>query len=195
MQLKRPGSGDAYRGPTYEVSLDAMMGVVVFQAFSFDLTEQRHTQEPHERVQVDLTLGKISSENFEPVSVYATAIESQLADKICAMREPHRSGDSNRYHDLADIITILLTQTFSARALKSACEHEARRRGIEIPTGMWASPSWETEYPTRAETYFGLPLEYHDFAQAIACASEALNPALAGELLTAQWDPDKRSWL
>lgn len=194
VQQKRIGSSDGYKGPTYEVSLDAMMGVVVFQAFSLDLTEQRHTQEPHERVEVDLTLGKISSENLEPVSVYATAIESQLADKICAMREPHRSGASNRYHDLADIITILLTQPFSARDLKSACDHEARRRRIEIPTEMWVPLSWEKEYPRRAETYYGLPVKYHDFAQATAFASEVLNPAIAGELSVARWDPDTRSW-
>ncbi|UBI09819.1 nucleotidyl transferase AbiEii/AbiGii toxin family protein [Corynebacterium coyleae] len=194
VQQKRIGSSDGYKGPTYEVSLDAMMGVVVFQAFSLDLTEQRHTQEPHERVEVDLTLSKISSENLEPVSVYATAIESQLADKICAMREPHRSGDSNRYHDLADIITILLTQPFSAKDLKSACDHEARRRRIEIPTEMWVPLSWEKEYPRRAETYYGLPVKYHDFAQATAFASEVLNPAIAGELSVARWDPDTRSW-
>ncbi|OHO31537.1 hypothetical protein HMPREF2656_10110 [Corynebacterium sp. HMSC034B08] len=194
VQQKRIGSSDGYKGPTYEVSLDAMMGVVVFQAFSLDLTEQRHTQEPHERVEVDLTLGKISSENLEPVSVYATAIESQLADKICAMREPHRSGDSNRYHDLADIITILLTQPFSAKDLKSACDHEARRRRIEIPTEMWVPLSWEKEYPRRAETYYGLPVKYHDFAQATAFASEVLSPTLAGELSAARWDPDTRSW-
>lgn len=191
---KRTASGDGYRGPTYEVSLDAMMGAIVFQAFSLDLTEQRHTQEPHERLKVDLTLGKISFENLQPVSVYATAIESQLADKICAMREPHRSGHSNRYHDLADIVTILLTQTFSARDLKSACDHEARRRGIEIPTEMWVPPSWDTKYPRHAETYYGLPVKYHDFAQAMAFTSEVLNPALAGELSAAQWDPDTRSW-
>ena len=194
VQQKRTSSGDGYRGPTYEVSLDAMMGAVVFQAFSLDLTEQRHTQEPHERVKVDLTLGKISSENLEPVSVYATAIESQLADKICAMREPHRSGDSNRYHDLADIITILLTQPFSARDLKITSKHEARRRGIGVPTEMWAPPSWETEYSRRAETYFGLPKKYHDFAQAMAFASETLDPALAGELPDERWDPDARNW-
>lgn len=194
VQQKRTASGDGYRGPTYEVSLDAMMGAVVFQAFSLDLTEQRHTQEPHERVTVNLTLGKISSENLEPVLVYATAIESQLADKICAMREPHRSGYSNRYHDLADIITILLTQTFSAWDLKSTCEHEARRRGIEIPTELWVPLSWEKEYPRRAETYYGLPVKYHDFAQATAFASEVLNPALAGELSAAWWDPDTRNW-
>lgn len=194
VQQKRIGSNDGYRGPTYQVSLDAMMGTVVFQAFSLDLTEQRHTQDPHERVKVDLTLGKISSEKLEPVLVYATAIESQLADKICAMREKHRSGDSNRYHDLADIITILLTQSFSARDLKSTCEHEARRRGIEVPTEMWAPPSWETGYPRRAETYFGLPEKYHDFAQAMAFVSEVLNPVLAEDLSIARWDPDARIW-
>mgnify|MGYP002712384726 CR=1 FL=1 len=194
VQQKRIGSSDGYKGPTYEVSLDAMMGAVVFQAFSLDLTEQRHTQEPYERVKVDLTLGKISSENLEPVSIYATAIESQLADKICAMRETHRSGYSNRYHDLADIITILLTQSFSARDLKSTCEHEARRRRLEVPAGMWAPPSWATGYRRHAETYFGLPEKYHDFARAIAFASEVLNPALAGNLSTARWDPDIQSW-
>lgn len=194
VQQKRIGSGDGYRGPTYEVSLDAMMGAVVFQAFSLDLTEQRHTQKPHERVKVDLTLGKVSSENLEPIAVYATAIESQLADKICAIREKHRSGDSNRYHDLADVITILLTQAFSARELKSACDHEARRRGIEIPTEMWVPPSWETEYPRHAATYFGLPEKYHDFAQAMAYVSEILSPALGGDLSTARWDPGIQSW-
>lgn len=194
VRQKRVGSDDGYRGPTYEVSLDAMMGVVVFQAFSLDLTEQRHTQEPHERVEVDPTLGKLSSECLEPFAVYATAIESQLADKICAMREEHRSGDSNRYHDLADIITILLTQPISANKMVSACQHEARRRRIEIPTEMWAPPSWEKNFSTHAATYFGLPVEYRKFPAAMSYASEVLDPALSGELGESYWNPDRQRW-
>lgn len=194
VRQKRTGSDDGYRGPTYEVSLDAMMGAVVFQAFSLDLTEQRHTQEPHERVEVDPTLGKLSSERLKPFAVYATAIESQLADKICAMREEHRSGDSNRYHDLADIIAILLTQSISAEKLGSACRHEARRRGIETPTEMWAPPSWEKNYSAHAATYFGLPEAYRSFPAAMSYVSEVLDPALSGDLGESYWNPSGQCW-
>ena len=194
VRQKRVGSDDGYRGPTYEVSLDAMMGPVVFQAFSLDLTEQRHTQEPHERVEVDPTLGKLSSEYLKPFAVYATAIESQLADKICAMREEHRSGESNRYHDLADIITILLTQSISAEKLGSACQHEARRRGIETPTEMWAPPSWKKNFSAHAATYFGLPDEYRDYPAAMSYVSEVLDPVLAGDLGKSYWNPDRQRW-
>lgn len=194
VRQKRTGSDDGYRGPTYEVSLDAMMGAVVFQAFSLDLTEQRHTQEPHELVEVDPTLGKLSSEYLKPFAVYATAIESQLADKICAMREEHRSGESNRYHDLADIITILLTQSISAEKLGSACQHEARRRGIETPTEMWAPPSWEKNFSAHAATYFGLPDEYRDYPAAMSYVSEVLDPALSGDLGESYWNPSGQCW-
>lgn len=194
VQLKRIRSGDGYRGPTYEVKIDALTGAVVFQAFSLDLTEQRHTQEPHERIEVIPTLGKLSSEHLKPFAVYATAIESQLADKICAMREEHRSGDSNRYHDLADIITILLTQPISAEKLESACHHEARRRGIEPPTEMWAPPSWETNFSMHAATYFGLPEEYRKFPAAMSYVSEVLDPALSGEFDDSYWNPDRQQW-
>jgi len=194
VRQKRTGSDGGYRGPTYEVSLDAMMGAIVFQAFSLDLTEQRHTQEPHERVEVDPTLGKLSSENLEPFSVYATAIESQLADKICAMREVHRSGDSNRYHDLADIITILLTQSISAEKLQSACQHEARRRGIETPTEMWAPPSWKKNFSAHAATYFRLTDEYRDYPAAMSYVSEVLDPVLSGDLGDSYWNPSGQCW-
>lgn len=194
VRQKRVGSDDGYRGPTYEVSLDAMMGAVVFQAFSLDLTEQRHTQEPHERVEVDPTLGKLSTEHLKPFAVFATAIESQLADKICAMREEHRSGDSNRYHDLADIIAILLTQSISAEKLESACRHEARRRGIETPTEMWAPPSWEKNFSAHAATYFGLPDEYRDYPAAMSYVSEMLDPALSGDLGESYWNPSGQCW-
>ena len=139
-------------------------------------------------------MGKLSSECLEPFAVYATAIESQLADKICAMREEHRSGDSNRYHDLADIITILLTQPISANKMVSACQHEARRRRIEIPTEMWAPPSWEKNFSAHAATYFGLPEEYRSFPAAMSYASEALDPALSGELGESYWNPDRQRW-
>lgn len=194
VQLKRPESDNGYRGPTYEVKIDAMTGAVVFQAFSLDLTEQRHTQQPHERVELRPVLDELIAEEVAPFVVYATAIESQLADKICAMREEHRSGDSTRYHDLADIITILLTQPISAQKLVSACQHEAQRRRIEIPKAMWAPQNWTTGYSSRAETYFGLPDRYRDFSEAMAFASSVLNPVLDGEITDSRWDPDKQSW-
>lgn len=194
VRIKRSGTEDGYNGPTYEASIDAMMGVVVFQPFSLDLTEQRHTQEPHERVTIDPVLAELTSEEIEPFFIYATAIESQLADKICAMRENHPSGGSNRYHDLADIITIVLTQSFSAPKLATACQHEARRRRIDIPAEMWAPSEWETGYPKKAESFFGLPAKYRDFGVAMAYASEVLNPALAGELANSYWDPGAQSW-
>ena len=176
------------------MKIDAMTGAVVFQAFSMDLTEQRHTQQPHERVELRPVLDELIAEEVAPFAVFATAIESQLADKICAMREEHRSGDSTRYHDLADIITILLTQHIAAEKLTIACHHEVRRRGIEIPNAIWAPQNWTTGYSSRAETYFGLSDRYRNFSEAMAFASNVLNPALAGELTGARWDPVTQSW-
>lgn len=194
VRIKRSGTEDGYNGPTYEASIDAMMGAVVFQPLSLDLTMQRHTQEPHERIEIHPVLAELTLEEREPFFVFATAIESQLADKICAMREIHRSGDSNRYHDLADIITILLTQQFSAQKLVKACQYEARRRRIEIPTEMWIPPTWETEYTKKAESFFGLPVRYRNLETAMTFASEVLNPALSGKLQTLNWDPRSQTW-
>lgn len=195
VQLKRPESDNGYRGPTYEVKIDAMTGAVVFQAFSLDITEQRHTQQPHERVELRPVLGELIAEEFAPFAVYATAIESQLADKICAMREDHPNGKSSRYHDLADIITILLTQSISAEKLESACQHEARRRGIETPTEMWAPPSWEKNFSAHAATYFGLPDEYRDYPAAMSYVSEVLDPALSGDLGESYWNSSGQCWV
>ena len=110
------------------------------------------------------------------------------------MREEHRSGDSNRYHDLADIITILLTQPISAEKLESACHHEARRRGIEPLKEMWAPPSWEKNFSTHAATYFGLPVEYRKFPAAMSYVSEVLDPALSGKFDDFYWNPDRQRW-
>ena len=185
---------DDYNGPTYEIAVDAMLGAIVFQAFTLDLTEQRHTQQPHALVVVEPILGELVEDRFERFPVSATAIESQLADKICAMREMHRSGYSTRYHDLADIISILQTQKVVAQGLFDACWHEAQRRGLKIPERIWVPPTWEAEFPRKAETYYGLPEQYRELPTAVAYVSSVLNPVFSGELSGKVWDPSVQLW-
>lgn len=133
-------------------------------------------------------------DDFGPVAVCTTAIESQLADKICAMREMHPSGYSTRYHDLADVIIILLTQTVSAQGLYVACKHEARRRGLEAFENIWVPPAWNAEFPQKAESYYGLPEQYWGFPEAFNYTSSVLDRLLSGEMQNKVWNPSNQRW-
>lgn len=105
----------------------------------------RHTQAPPEHVEVNPLLNTLQQNRlYEPFTVLVTPIEAHLADKICAMRETHHGRTSTRYHDLADIIQIILTQDFSAQKLQSTLLHEARRRNIQLPEVLASpGPEWE----------------------------------------------------
>ena len=145
---KHADNVDGYATPTATVTVKALLGVRTFHSFRIDVTLERHTQTPSERIKVNPLLNQVTKEGgYEPFSILVVPIEAHLADKICAMRETHKNGVSTRFRDLADIIQIIRTQDFSAEKLLDTLSHEVKRRRINWPEEITSpGPSWEKEY-------------------------------------------------
>ena len=111
------------------------------------------------------------------------------------MRELHHSGTSNRFHDLADIVMILLMQPVSAGDLAEKCRHEAQRRGLEVPESLWVPEDFGAGFDRNSNDYFGLPEDFKKFDRAFEYAEKILNPVLNGVLESANWDPQGQEWV
>lgn len=193
---KSASTPDVYSTPTVEVKLSARLGAVDFHNIKVDVSVQRHTQTPLEQVTISPLLNEVFKDvKYAPFNVLATAIESHLADKICAMYEKHRSGVSNRYHDLADIIQIIRTQNFSAEKLTEVLGHETARRNIDWPKEIVApSPEWEKEYTSKAPGYDELPEELHTLKSSLDYVGACLNEVLQRQRSHGKWNFKTYSW-
>lgn len=197
VETRREPDTEGYNTTSMKISLIARIGVTEFETFTIDATNHRHTQEPIEVVSVSPLLGTIiDDEDILPTfDIYATAIESHLADKICAMYEPHPSGASNRYHDLADIITIIQTQDFSAAKLSQTLSHESARRGIVLPRELTApSRSWQSHYEKHASSFTSLPADLRSLEASLSFADNCINPILEGTITAKHWNHVDRNW-
>lgn len=186
---------DGYATPTVEVKLEAKLGATVYHRIKIDVSVQRHTQAPMERVPIDPLLNQLTKDGgYDSFDIFATAIEAHLADKICAMYEIHHSGASNRFHDLADIIQIICTQNFSAAKLVNVLEHETRRRSITWPTKLVPpSPEWEKNYKQNAPSY-GLPVELYPLEASLDFAGKCLDEVLQLQRIYGTWNYLRRIW-
>lgn len=195
LHTKREPSPDGYSAPTVEVRLAARIGVTTFETIRIDVSPQRHTQNPIERVPVAPLLDTLIDGEAKCFHVLTTAIESHLADKICAMYEPHPSGRSNRFHDLADIIRIIQTQRFSAHKVFTTLSHEAARRRIPRPQKLIPpGPHWEKEYEKNAPSYAELPIELHSLTNSLEYAGACLNEVLNEHRTQGIWNPATQQW-
>lgn len=194
---------DEYKSPALRASLTALMGTIEFQSFTVDVTEQRWNQEPPEPLLISPIIDSlIDGPGNGEFTVRATPIESHLSDKVCAMYEVHPSGISNRYHDLADIITIIQTQELVGTDLREKLEHESKRRGIGLPESM-KSPGeeWVAGFRKNAPRFAGLPEGLYELNAALDYVGKCLNPVLGGTLspdsrwncVTQQWEKGQGS--
>lgn len=195
-RLQSTSTPDGYSTPTIQVKLSARLGANVFHAIKIDVSIQRHTQLPLETVLVEPLFDQISKTvNYDPFYIPVIAIESHLADKICAMYERHRSGASNRYRDLADIIQIIRTHEFSAEKLAKILDHETKRRHIEWPELLNApGPNWEKEYARNAPEYDGLPVNLHSLQASLDDAGTCLNEVLERSRISGTWNHQVLRW-
>lgn len=188
---------DDYSTPTVEVRLEARLGATEFQRFKIDVTKQRHTQMPLERVWIEPLLSQMyPDEGREDFMAVATAIESHLADKICAMYEPHINGVSTRYRDLADVIQILRTQNFSAERFAHCLEHETNRRNFPWPTKIISpGPSWGTEFPRQAKKFDEYPRELRTLEAALEYVGKCLDEVLHHQRTDGVWSFEQQCWV
>lgn len=130
--------------------------------------------------------------------VPVVAVENHLADKICAMYEPHgrnRDRPSTRYRDLADVVRIIQAVDIDAGRLTGNLHHEQQRRQIVLPRQLLApSPQWEKGFATAAKNFAEYPTEYHQLPASLRYAGDCLNPLLSGEITAGRWNARAQVW-
>ena len=182
-----------YGGRTAKASVVAYLGTQAFETFSIDITVRRHVNGPVDHLQPRPVIADAALDDLP--SVPTVPIENHLADKISALYEPHHSGVSTRYRDLADIVRIVKDLEFSATRLDELLEHETQRRCIRRPERLVSpGPSWEHDYPQAAKDFAEFPVELHALSASLSYAGHALNEVLARERTTGTWDPIQQAW-
>jgi hypothetical protein len=194
--VHREGDPYGYGAETAKVKACALLGGRVFENFSIDLTTRRHLDAPVDQVPLKPVIEHETLQDLP--SVPTTPIEHHLADKICALYEPHgQNGDeaSTRYRDLADIVRIVAAIPFDAARLTMVLQREAYRRQMTLPTKIQApSEDWAIAFPRAAADFAEYSREYWDLNAALAFCSTCLYEILDGKRTSGTWDPDHRSW-
>lgn len=182
-----------YGARTAKASVVSYLGAKVFEPFSIDISVRRHINGPVDHLQPRPVITDPALHDLPLVPT--VPIENHLADKISALYEPHHSGVSNRYRDLADIVRIVKDLEFSAACLDEVLEHETQRRRIRRPERLVSpGPSWEHKYPAAAKDFAEFPAEFHALEASLSYAGHALNEVLARERTTGTWDPIRQAW-
>lgn len=170
------------------------LGRKTFENLIVDIGEQRHTELPGEEIPVTpiIDLPELPLPAFR---IRVNAIESHLADKICAMYEPHNGKPSTRFRDLPDIVRILETVPFSAETLATNLQHESRRRGIDLPPSF-ESPgrNWDEGYEKTAATFSGISSTALSLTDALGFADRVLRDVLEGQRSVGRWNPAIAQW-
>ncbi|MBF6216159.1 nucleotidyl transferase AbiEii/AbiGii toxin family protein [Nocardia puris] len=192
IDLAKELSGDAAAGAQLKVSI--YLGATMIEAFELDLAVDK------------VIIGDIESLTPTPIleldgfaalpPVRLIPVPSQLADKVCAFlaRYGATRQPSNRWRDLADLCFIVDRLVVDAALTRTALDIQQRRRGIELPTALHSpGPEWPRSYPAMAKQT-SLPVELHDFDNALAFVGTCLNPLLDGTRTHGLWDPESHSW-
>ncbi|MCG7310984.1 nucleotidyl transferase AbiEii/AbiGii toxin family protein [Brachybacterium sp. ACRRE] len=182
-----------YGTATSKIGVRSFLGAVPFEPFSIDVSVRRHIEGPVDHI---APMRVIDHPSLTALPLIPTVpVENHLADKICAMYEPHESGVSTRYRDLADIVRIIKDLRFDAGRLDELLEHESRRRRIQRPL-MMTSPGnrWATEYENAARDFAEFPVELRSLDASLAYTSGCLTDVLARHRRAGTWDPEAQAW-
>lgn len=184
-----------YGTKTAKARVRVTLGGVEFDTFSIDITTRRHLDGAVD----DIPLRPIiEHETLNDLpAVPTTPAENHLADKICAMYEPHGEDKkpSTRYRDLADIVRLIGAADIDAERLMRVLDREKQRRKIALPVAM-VSPgeSWEIQFPRAARDFAEYPSDLHPLDASLEAAAVCLDPILSGERTTGVWSSGKRVW-
>lgn len=183
-----------YGTVTSKVDVRSFLGAVAFEPFSIDVSVRRHVEGPVDRI---APIQVIDHPSLTDLPLIPTVpVENHLADKICAMYEPHETGVSTRYRDLADIVRIIKDLRFDAGRLDELLEHESQRRRIQRPDAMTSPGSqWPTGYENAARDFAEFPVELRPLDASLAYASDCLSDVLTRQRRTGTWDPDAQAWV
>lgn len=165
-----------------------------FDRFKLDITTRRHLDAPVDSVPL---VPIIDHELLAGLPAVPTVpVENHLADKICALYEPHgaQQAPSTRWRDLADIVRIIQTQTINADRIQQVLGRETGRRHLELPPEIKSpGPLWEERFPAAARDFTDYPPSLHPLEASLQAAATCINPILAGQA-AGVWDPDHQAW-
>lgn len=189
-------------GPDEQGSLSVPVKVLLgnheYARFSFDLAP------PKDEVQYEMLqlggapLGLSWPDDSVPIAVLT--IESQIAEKICAIHEVHGSDQlpSSRWRDLADIAMIASqTDGIDGTAMTASVIAEVARRKKTLPNGLSTkldidprqAEEWRKAWGTGGRQ---VALDYDD---ALAGAKPFIDPVMRGDVQGRTWNRDQSVWV
>lgn len=177
-EVGEPIRGSEQTGATFKVKVVAYVDTVRWDTFPIDLDCHRGLAGEPDQVTPTPVIEVPGMPAPPMIAVFPIA--NQIADKVCAMYEPHVTGPSTRYHDLVDLVLILRDQAAPGEEVAAALVSEEIRRRFQLPGALAApSPQWVTGYAAEAKNS-PLPVEFHQLANAIDFVGAHLNHLLPG---------------
>ena len=147
----------------YRVSFRTLLGVKEYEPIHVDMTtppclaQEGEIREPANRLHID---------RLQTVPYRLYPVESQCADKICAIMEIVGNQPSTRVKDLVDLVILVQTQPIDMHSLREGLRRECALRKIPFPFTFAIPKQWaQTSYRRLAA---GTAAEPMTFAQAEA---------------------------
>lgn len=170
-----------------------MIGTQQIVQFKIDISTQQYLDMPVERVEIKPVIKHDSLPKGTLVDM--VPVENVVADKLCACYELHRGQPSTRYHDLIDLVRIVVAQEMDAKLLQKTINRETVRRHLSLPQKIEIpGQQWVVAYPNQASKAADFPSKFHDLDISIKVVGNCLNPFLNGEVPSGTWNPRKQSW-
>lgn len=142
------------RHPGIQLTLTAYLGAKLWERVPIDLTI--NTDEPVGVIDQLVPTPVLAIEDLPPLPPVALyPLPAQIADKLVAMFDRYSNQRSTRYHDLADLVTIIMNCDIPAGATVSAITAEATHRAVQIPSPLAVpGPGWRsaTRWPRGRRT-------------------------------------------
>lgn len=169
------------------------IGMQQVVSFNVDISTQQHLDTPIDWVGIKPV---IDHEGLPAgTAVPMVPVENVAADKLCACYELHRGEASTRYHDLIDLVRIVINQSMDAERLQSLVEQEAIYRNLVLPEEMRSpGPQWHQAYPKQAGKAADFPAKYHDLETSLDIVGACVNPILSKDSALGKWNPQRRAW-
>ena len=120
-------------------------------------------------------------------------IVNQIADKVCATIATYTTGPSSRERDLVDLVIMASTQPVEAKALRSAINAEARRRGLGQPTRLIVPAAWGRVYEREARK-IPVCVRHVSLESAQHLMTSFIDAVLQVDHADGHWDPEAMNW-
>ncbi|MCS3853349.1 nucleotidyl transferase AbiEii/AbiGii toxin family protein [Tsukamurella ocularis] len=192
-----------------QLTVSAFIGTIKLDTFNIDLSSTSRYTGAVDHIEIDAPGGDVFGELTAVIAL--ASIPAQIADKICAIHEPHgenNTGTSMRPRDLVDLLLIqhddLVELDLRPSAEKVAVE--ARRRGLALPA-VFASiddgggvpvEQWRRKWSSLAKDS-PLRADLADIDTAVAVAARCWHAILAAHTdpdgaAELRWSTERQEW-